>query len=351
MSSSSSERIIEAVANELVDIFQAVTTGRDLSREQARWVFGEIMQGSLEPATVGALVGALLTKGECADELIGAAEAMRGSMIRIAAPENCIDTCGTGGDGVSTFNVSTTAGIVAAAAGVPVAKHGNRSTTRKSGSTEVLEKLGINTEASPGAVEQSLADVGIAYLNARTFHPAMKHAAPVRAAIPVRTIFNLLGPLTNPAGARRQLLGVPRPELTDLIAEVLLGLGAVHAWVVHGNGMCDVTATGTTRVVEVKDGTVRTFELTPETLGLERASVEDLMIQSPDESCAVVESVLAGKHGPARDHTLLNAAAAIVVGGRADDAATGLAIAIEQIDSGAAAAKLAEWRTVQGISK
>lgn len=339
------------VANELVDIFRAVTAGHDLSREQARWVFGEIMQGNLEPATVGALVGALLTKGECADELVGAAEAMRSSMIRIAAPADCIDTCGTGGDGVSTFNVSTTAGIVAAAAGVPVAKHGNRSTTRKSGSTEVLDKLGIDTEAPPETVERSLAEVSIAYLNARTFHPAMKHAAPVRAAIPVRTMFNLLGPLTNPAGARRQLLGVPRLELTDLIAEVLLGLGAVHAWVVHGDGMCDVTATGTTRVVEVKDGTVRAFELTPESLGLGRASVEDLIIQSPDESCAVVESVLAGTQGPARDHTLLNAAAAIIVGGRADDAATALALAAEQIDSGAAAAKLAEWRMVQGIAK
>lgn len=339
------------MASELADIFRAVASGRDLSRDQARWAFGEIMQGRFEPATVGALLGALLTKGECADELVGAAEAMRESMIRIAAPEDCIDTCGTGGDGVSTFNVSTTAGIVAASAGVPVAKHGNRSTTRRSGSTEVLDKFGIDTEARPETVERSLAEVGIGYLNARTFHPAMKHAAPVRAAIPVRTMFNLLGPLTNPAGARRQLLGVPRMELTDLIAEVLMGLGAVHAWVVHGDGMCDVTATGTTRVVEVRSGAVRAFELTPEAFGLDRAKVDDLIIASPKESCAVVAGVLAGAKGPVRDHTLLNAAAAIVVGGRADDIAAALALAAERIDSGAAAAKLVEWRGVQGKAK
>ncbi len=328
-------------------IFTQLSRGADLSRSQARSVFDEIISGKLSAAATGALLGALMVKGECVDELVGAAEAMRAKMLPISCQADCIDTCGTGGDGISTFNVSTTAGIIAAAAGATVAKHGNRSTTRASGSTEVLASLGIDVDANPKTVQRCLLEAGIGYLNARSLHPAMKHAAPVRAALPVRTIFNLLGPLTNPAGAKRQVVGVPRPDLAELMAHALLELGAVHAWVVHGgDGLCDLTITAETSVVELRDGQFHRFTIRPEDVNLSRGDLESLLVDSPAISGEVVQAILRGAPGPQRDHALLNAAAAIVVAGIAGSLLEGVEKAAEAVDSGAALDTFHRWRAV-----
>ncbi len=336
---------------ELREVFRRLASRGDLSRDQARRTFERIMAGELPEGTMAALLGALLAKGECVDELVGAAEAMRASAVRIACKADCVDTCGTGGDGISTFNVSTTAAIIAAAAGATVAKHGNRSTTRASGSTEVLTELGIDVEADRGTVERCLGEVRIGYLNARLLHPAMRHAAPVRQAIPVRTVFNLLGPLTNPAGARRQVLGVASLELMDLIAAALLELGTQHAWVVHGHdGLCDLTVTATTSVVEVRDGSLRTFTVTPEEVGLQRGSLDALRVDCPAVSAEMVLAILRGQPGAPRDHALMNAGAALVVAGLVDDLGEGVERAREAIDSGAAMDTLDRWRAIGGVS-
>jgi anthranilate phosphoribosyltransferase len=334
------------------EIFDALRARRDLTRGQARSAFEAIMSGALGDARIGAFLGALGAKGESIDEIVGAAEVLREQATRISCDAECIDTCGTGGDGVSTFNVSTAAAIVAAAAGAVVAKHGNRSTTRKSGSTEVLVALGIDADAPNHTVEQCLRQIGIGYLNARNLHPAMKHAAAARQAIPGRTIFNLLGPLANPAGARRQLLGVPSEALLETIAGALLHLGAVHVWVVHGeDGLCDLTITGPTQVVEVRKGSIRKFSVRPEDVGFQRAGIANLLVDSPQASAKVVEDILDGSAGSCRDHALLNAGAALVVAGRAVDLREGVARAAEAIDSGAAMNKLADWRKRAGIAR
>ncbi|MFQ5462128.1 MAG: anthranilate phosphoribosyltransferase [Phycisphaerae bacterium] len=328
-------------------IFTQLTRGADLSRAQARRVFDEIISGRLPEAATGALLGALMVKGECVDELVGAGQAMRAKMHTIACEADCIDTCGTGGDGISTFNVSTTAGIIAAAAGATVAKHGNRSTTRASGSTEVLASLGIDVEASPATVERCLVEARIGYLNARSLHPAMKYAAPVRAALPVRTIFNLLGPLTNPAGAKRQIVGVPRADLAELMANALRELGAVHAWVVHGgDGLCDLTITAETSVVELRDGQLHRFTIRPEDVHLSRCKLESLLVDSPAISGEVVQAILRGLPGPQRDHALLNAGAAIVVAGIAGSLLEGVEKAASAVDSGMALDTFHLWRAI-----
>lgn len=337
--------------NGLKKIFERLAAGRDLGRAETRGLFVRIMAGDVPPVVTGAVLGALLTKGECVDELVGAAEAMRDRMVPIRCDRPCIDTCGTGGDGISTFNVSTTAAIIAAAAGATVAKHGNRSTTRVSGSTEVLTKLGIDVEADTAVVEKCLDQVGIAYLNARLLHPAMRHAAAVRRAIPVRTIFNLLGPLTNPAGAKWQVLGVPREDLMERMAAALITLGTRHAWVVHGQALCDLTATGTTAVWEVRDGQTRRFTVTPESVGLRQASVDDLRVTSVQQSADTVLSVLRGDANGPRDHALMNAGAALVVADVVSDLAAGVAAAATAIDDGRAMATLDRWRSVAGISR
>lgn len=332
-------------------IFDQLVAGRDLTREQTRWIFERIMGGEVPQSVIGALLGALLVKGECVDELVGAAEAMRASARRINCAADCIDTCGTGGDGISTYNVSTTAAIIAAAAGATVAKHGNRSTSRVSGSTEVLAQLGIDVETDSKTVERCLAEVRIGYLNARTLHPAMKYAAPVRQALGVRTIFNLLGPLTNPAGARRQVVGVPGLALLDKIAQALMKLGTVHAWVVHGaDGLCDLTVTGRTTVVELRDGALKRFTITPEEVGLRRASLDALLVNSPMASAEIVVAILQGDSGPQREHALINAGAALVVAGLAESLRDGVARAARAVDEGAAIDTLDRWRAIAGIS-
>jgi len=319
--------------------------GEHLTREETRQAFDHIMSGRAEESEIADFLKAMARKGEAVDELVGAAEVMRAKVTHVRCDDpNAVDTCGTGGDGISTFNVSTTAAVVAAAAGATVAKHGNRSVTRSSGSAEVLDALGVNVSAEVPIVERCLREARIGFLFAVRLHPAMKYAAPVRKTLGIRTIFNLLGPLTNPAGVRRQLLGVPRPELTETLARALARLGAVHAMVVHAqDGLCDLSITGPSRITEVRDGAIHSYTIEPETFGLRRASLDHLKVDSPAASAAAVRAVLEGDAGPRRDMVLLNAAAALVVANRASDLPAGIAQAAEAIDSRAAATTLAKW--------
>ncbi len=322
-------------------ILEQLVAGRDLSRADSRRAFEAIVTNQVPQSVIGAFLAALATKGETVDEIVGAAQAMREVCVPVRCIRDCIDTCGTGGDGISTFNVSTTAALIAAAAGAVVAKHGNRTNTRVCGSAEVLAALGVNIEADVPVVERCIEQVGIGFLYARMLHPAMKYAAPVRQAMGIRTVFNVLGPLTNPAGARRQVMGVPRADRTESLANVLGELGAVHAWVVHGlDGLCDLTITGETQISEWRDGAVRTFRVRPEDVGLARATRSVLLVDSPAASAEAVRAILNGELGPRRDHAVLNAAAALVVAGLAPDLAEGVQRARETLDSGAAAATL-----------
>ncbi len=327
-----------------------VVKGQDLTRDEARDAFDRIMSGQATEIEIASLLTGLACKGECPDELIGAAQAMRAKVtpVRCGDP-TAIDTCGTGGDGISTFNISTASAIVAAAAGATVAKHGNRTNTRVSGSAEALQALGVNIEAGVPTVEDCIREARVGFLFAILLHPAMKHAGPVRKALALRTIFNLLGPMTNPAGVKRQVLGVNRPELTEPIAKVLDGLGAVRAMVVHGmDGLCDLTITGPSRISELKDGKIETYTVEPASLGLAKGTLNDLHVDSPEESAIAIRNVLAGKPGPHRDIVLLNAAAALVVADKAADLAEGVQKAAESIDSQAATETLI---TLVGISQ
>jgi anthranilate phosphoribosyltransferase len=322
--------------------------GRGLTRAQAADVFGEIMSGRLADEQLARFLAALADQGETVDEIVGAAEVLRRHVTPIRCDDpDAVDTCGTGGDGISTFNVSTAAAIVAAAAGATVAKHGNRTTTRRSGSAEVLHALGVNIDAAPPVVERCLREARIGFLHAAKLHPAMKHAAGARRMLARRTIFNLLGPLTNPAGVRRQIVGVPRRELMLTIAEALRQLGAVHAFVVHGHdGLCDLTITGPSSCVELCAGRLTERTISPREFGLEPGRLEDLLADSPAASATAIRAVLAGELGPRRNHTLLNAAAALVVAGVASDMADGLARAADAVDGGAAAVTLAKLAAI-----
>jgi anthranilate phosphoribosyltransferase len=312
--------------------------GRHLTREQAHDVFSLIMTGGCEPGLMGEFLSALAAKGETVDEILGAAEVMNEHVTRVPCDADPVDTCGTGGDGISTFNVSTAAALIAAAAGAVVAKHGNHSHTRVSGSAQAAACLGVNLEASVEVMQRCLKGCRIAFLHAPRLHPAMRYAAPVRKQLGIRTIFNLIGPLTNPAGAKRQLLGVFKPELTETLAEVLVRRKAVHAWVVNAHcGLCDMSITGPTRVTEVRGGQVRTFTVHPAEFGLRVAPLETLLIDSPASSAAAIRAILDGVDtGPRRDHTLLNAGAALAVAGVADDLARGMSLALEAITTGQA---------------
>ncbi len=316
--------------------------GEDLAEEEMSAVMYEVMGGSASPAQIGSFITALRVKGETVAEITGAARVMREKATRIEAPEgNVIDTCGTGGDESMTFNISTAAAFVAAGCGATVAKHGNRSVSSRSGSADVLRALGVNIEAEVSRVEECLAGAGIGFLFAPLLHGAMKYAAPVRREIGIRTIFNILGPLTNPAGAKRQLLGVYDANLTDTLAKVLANLGSEHAFVVRGtDGLDEITLTGETRVTELKNGTVRTYHIKPEDFGLERCAPEALKGGGPEENAAIILDVLNGAKGPARDIVLLNSAAAVTVAGLAGSIAEGIALAHGSVDSGMALEKL-----------
>ena len=313
--------------------------GRDLSRAEARDVMDVIMSGEATPAQIGALLVALRIKGETADEIAGCAEAMRehALLVRPQRPD-LVDTAGTGGDGAGTFNISTAAALVAAAAGVGVAKHGNRAVSSASGSADVLEALGFDLELSPKRIEQSIDELGFGFLFAPTHHPAMRHAASVRRELATRTVFNVLGPLTNPARARAQVLGVYSPELVPKIAEVLLALDASRAFVVHGAGGVDeLSPAGPNLVCEVVDGSVRRREVDPLELGIPRCDPKTLRGGTPEDNADAIHRIFAGERGGRRDAVLLNAAGAIAAGGHARDLGEGVGHARDAIDSGAAA--------------
>ena len=316
--------------------------GDDLRRDEMVDVMNQIMSGEATDAQIGAFLIALRLKGESVDEIAGAVAVMREKATPIATKHDVIvDTCGTGGDHSGTFNISTTAAFVAAGAGLCVAKHGNRAATSQSGSADVLLALGVNIEASPETVSQCLDEVGIGFLFAPALHGAMKYAIGPRRELGVRTIFNALGPLTNPAGARRQVIGVYSAALTETLAGVLATLGAERAYVVHGaDGLDEMTLTGPTKVSELKDGAVSTYRVSPGEVGLGQARADALKGGDADSNAAITLSVLKGAEGPARDIVLLNAAAAIVAGDKASDLREGVQAAAEAIDSGRAMAKL-----------
>ena len=324
------------------ELLSATIAGGDMSREQAYRAFTQIMDGQWTGAQIAAILTALAAKGETVEEITAAAQAMRDHAVKIDTGGcDVIDTCGTGGTGLKTFNISTAAALVLAGAGVKVAKHGNRTNTRSSGSADVLESLGVNLDASQAAVTESLKQAGVCFCYARLCHPAMKHAGPVRKELGVRTIFNVLGPLTNPAGARRQLMGVCSDALTEPVARVLANLGAERVMVVHAaDGLDEISTTSQTRISQFDGGQVATKTIRPEDFGIARAAMDDLLVDSPEASADVIRSVLSGQSGPARDIVLLNATAGLLVAGQAGDMQSGLEAAAESIDSGAAAEAL-----------
>ncbi|GBG13926.1 anthranilate phosphoribosyltransferase [Novimethylophilus kurashikiensis] len=316
---------------------------KDLSHTEMLDVMRQIMGGELTNSQIAGILIALRMKGETVDEIAAAAEVMRelSTKVHVGASEHLIDTCGTGGDGIQTFNISTVSAFVAAAAGAKVAKHGGRSVSSTCGSADVLESLGVNVNLTPAQVAQCVDEIGIGFMFAPNHHSAMKHAAPVRRELGVRTLFNLLGPLTNPAGARNQVMGVFDCALTGKLAHVLQQLGSHHVMVVHGaDGMDEISFSGDTYVAELKDGEVREYVLNPQQFGISLSAQESIRVKDAEDSKRMVLSVLGGSTGPARDIVLLNAGAAIYVAGCADDLAHGIQSAAEVLDSGTAASKL-----------
>jgi anthranilate phosphoribosyltransferase len=313
-----------------------------LSEAETIDVMDQIMTGEATPLQVAAFLTALRMKGETVQEITGAARVMREKVHRVGVKANrVLDTCGTGGDQKGTFNISTTAAFVVAGAGITVAKHGNRSVSSQSGSADVLAALGVKIDASKEKVEECLEKIGIGFLFAPLLHEAMKYAVQPRRDIGIRTIFNLLGPLTNPAGATHQLTGIYDGGLTELIAQVLRNLGTVRAMIVHGlEGLDEISLSGPTRVSELKEGQIRTYTLTPEELGLERCRLEELLGGSPEHCAHALRGVLGGEKGPKRDVVLLNAGAALYVARAADSFAEGMHLAAQSIDSGKAREKL-----------
>ncbi len=326
------------------ELIGKLVEGRNLSADEAVEAMETIMTGGATQAQIGAFLTALRMKGETIEEITGCARVMRekATLIRVEGSP-VIDTCGTGGDHSGTFNISTCTAIVAAGAGVKVAKHGNRSVTSKSGSSEVLAALGVNLDADVATVERCIAEANIGFLFAPRLHAAMKHAIGPRRELGIRTVFNILGPLTNPARARRQLLGVFDASLCDPLANVLGNLGSERCFVVHGcDGLDEITTTDETEIAELCGGNVKTYTISPEDFGLKRAKPDDLKVVGPEESAGAIRSILAGKAGPMADIVLLNAAAAIAAAGLAEAIADGLPIARESIESKAASEALAK---------
>jgi anthranilate phosphoribosyltransferase len=317
--------------------------GMDLSEEQMLACMEEIMEGRATPAQIGAFLTALRIKGETVEEITAAVKVMREKATKIKAPEGVVDTCGTGGDMAHTFNISTTVAIVVAASGVPVAKHGNRSVSSSSGSADVLEALGVKIDLPPEKVEKCLFETNFGFLFAPLFHPAMKYAIGPRREIGIRTIFNILGPLTNPAGAKRQIVGVFADRLTRPLAEVLGRLGAQDVMVLHGeDGLDEITITDGTRVSRFRNGEIEDMIISPEDFGLQRASITELSGGSAEENAKITVQVLEGAQGPKRDCVLMNAAAALVVAGKTGDLKEAYQMAAEAIDTGRARKKLDE---------
>ncbi|BEV12366.1 anthranilate phosphoribosyltransferase [Asticcacaulis sp. DW145] len=320
--------------------------GQTLSDADAEIFFSACLRGEPTPAQVAAAVTAIRLRGETVGEIAACARAMRAAAKTLDHPYDTVDVCGTGGDGLHTLNISTAVGFVAAGGGLKVAKHGNRAITSKSGTADVLAALGVNIDATPEQQRKALDEAGICFLFAVAHHGAMKHVSPIRQQLGFRTIFNLLGPLTNPAGARRQVVGVPSPRFIEPIAKALGQLEAVHAWVVHGSGLDELTTTGETEVAEWKDGKLRLFTITPEAVGLPRAALADITGGAPEHNATALRRLLEGEKGPYRDIVMLNAAAAFLVGGAVETLGEGLDHAAASLDDGKALVALDQLVTL-----
>ena len=333
--------------DDLKTIIAKVATGASLTRDEAADAFDRMMSGEATPSQMGAVLMALRVRGETVDEITGAVSAMRAKMLRVDAPADAVDIVGTGGDGSGSVNVSTCASFIVAGAGVPIAKHGNRALSSRSGAADVLAALGVKIDLTPDRVARCVKEAGIGFMFAPAHHPAMKNVGPTQVELATRTIFNLLGPLSNPAGVTRQMVGVFSRQWVQPLAQVLKNLGAEAIWVVHGSdGLDEITLTGPTFVAALEGGNIRTFEVTPEDGGLPRANGDALKGGDANANAASLSGVLEGKPGAFRDVALLNAAAALIVAGRARDLKHGVAIGTESLDSGAAAERLARLITV-----
>jgi len=318
-----------------------IVSGRHLTFDESSSVMDEIMTGSATPSQFGAFVTGLRLKGETSEEIAGMASVMQEKALTVEAESTIVDTCGTGGDGSQTINISTIAAFVTVGAGLKVAKHGNRAITSSCGSADVLEAAGVKIDLGPEGVKQCINEVGMGFMFAPIFHPAMRFAGPLRREIGIRTVFNILGPLTNPARAKNQVLGIADPSLGLKMAEVLKRLGCLHALIVHGNdGLDEISISGPSQIWELKSGEIYEYTIAPEDFGIQQASSDEIRGGVAEENVEVMHKVLSGEHGPKRDIVLLNAAAAITAGNQADSLAEGLIIAQESIDSGRASSKL-----------
>jgi anthranilate phosphoribosyltransferase len=326
---------------EIKGLIGQVASGATLSRETAYEAFDRMMSGEVTPSQIGALLMGLRMRGETVDEITGAVTAMRAKMLTVDAPADAVDVVGTGGDASGSYNISTCAAFIVAGAGVPVAKHGNRALSSKSGAADVLTALGVKIDIPPETISACIRNAGIGFMFAPSHHPAMKHVGPTRVELGTRTIFNLLGPLSNPAGVKRQMVGVFSRQWVEPLAHVLKNLGSIQAWVVHGSdGLDEITTSGPTAVAALQDGAVKTFEIAPEDVGLARVKPEALRGGDAEANAAALKAVLQGQTGAYRDVATLNAAAALVVAGKAATLADGVKLAAHTIDTGAAEAAL-----------
>jgi anthranilate phosphoribosyltransferase len=327
--------------DDLKGLIGKVATGATLTREEASSAFNSMMSGEATPSQMGGLLMALRVRGETVDEITGAVAAMRSKMLRVKAPADAVDVVGTGGDGSGSVNVSTCASFIVAGAGVPVAKHGNRALSSKSGAADCLASLGVKIDLTPEQVGRCVREAGIGFMFAPSHHPAMKNVGPTRVELATRTIFNLLGPLSNPAGVKRQMVGVFSRQWVQPLAQVLKNLGSESVWVVHGSdGLDEITLTGPTFVAALENGAIRSFEVTPDEAGLARANGDELKGGDADANAASLRGVLEGKSGAYRDVALLNAAAALIVAGKAKTLKDGVALGTKSLDSGAAMDRL-----------
>jgi anthranilate phosphoribosyltransferase len=329
------------VTDDFKALIAKAATGASLTREEAARGFDRMMSGEATPSQMGGLLMALRVRGETVEEITGAVTVMREKMLRVAAPPDAIDVVGTGGDASGSYNISTCAAFIVAGAGVPVAKHGNRALSSRSGAADVLAALGVKIELAPDAVGRCISDAGIGFMFAPAHHPAMKNVGPTRVELGTRTIFNLLGPLSNPAGVKRQMVGVFSRQWVEPLANVLKNLGSESAWVVHGSdGLDEVTSAGSTHVAALENGAVHTFEIAPEDVGVARAMPEMLRGGDADQNARALLDVLKGRKGAFRDVALMNAAAGLIVAGRAADLKQGFVLAAKSIDSGEAEGRL-----------
>jgi anthranilate phosphoribosyltransferase len=329
------------VSDDFKMLIAKVASGHALTRDESSHAFDRMMSGEATPSQMGAMLMAMRVRGETVDEITGAASTMRGKMTKVAAPPDAIDVVGTGGDASGSYNISTCAALIVAGAGVPVAKHGNRALSSKSGAADVLGALGVKIELRPDEITRCIYEAGIGFMFAPAHHPATKNVAPTRVELGTRTIFNLLGPISNPASVKRQMVGVYSKQWVEPVAQVLKALGSECAWVAHGSdGLDEITTSGPSTIAALENGSIRTFEINPEDAGIARAKPEALKGSDAESNAAALTAVLKGTKGPYRDIAILNAAAALIVAGKAKDLKDGVAIAVKSVDSGEAEGRL-----------